>query len=212
MQKGFALPILILAIVGISIIGVVGYFLYQNQTKPAPITLPQPSPSLTSVTKESTNSAIMTDWKTYTNAKFTFMYPSNGYVQIDRPDWIEIPNEQNTEPYFIFRIQLKDNPDRLTIKQLVDQRVEEIRNNQYNLSANTQADKTLQTMKEYRNGQINGIKLATFFEGYPTGYGEILMAKDNFVYDFTIHDGSGNVDTLYEKMLDQILSTFKFLP
>jgi len=78
--NGFALPIIILAIVGISVIGVGGYFLYQNQTKPTPIAISQPNLSPTvSTTKESTNSADMSTWKTYTNKEFglSFMYPDN---------------------------------------------------------------------------------------------------------------------------------------
>ena len=78
-QKGLA-PILIVLLIAV---GIGGYLLYQKQLKP--VSVPQPSPSPV-VSPESSNSAQTTNpdliganWKTYTNTKYSFTvnYPSD---------------------------------------------------------------------------------------------------------------------------------------
>ena len=86
----------------------------------------------------------------------------------------------------------------------------DLRNNPNVPWGKTQADETIKTMKEYSNGQISGLKLKSFDEGYPQEFGEVIDATDRNIYTFQINDGNGSVSINEENLLDQILSTFKF--
>lgn len=63
MQKGFALPLILIGILLVSLIGAGGYYFYQNKYFPK-TSIPQPSPQ---PQKDETS-----DWKTYTNTKYGY--------------------------------------------------------------------------------------------------------------------------------------------
>lgn len=154
----------------------------------------------------------LSNWKTYSNSKnnFTFKYPPNGYIPSYQSASVYITDENNLPPFFIFTIDIKDNPNHLTTRQVVEKEEEDLRNNKNAPWYKSQADKTLQTMKEYSNGGVKGLRLENFDEGYDTGFGIVVDATENNIYTFSINDGNGGVEEYDEKLLDQILSTFKF--
>lgn len=210
MQKGFSAIIILVAV--LIILAVVGgaYYLGRQTTPKSQSQSPVVTSQLSSSPSPTSNETV--NWKTYTNKKYhlAFNYPPNGEAdEGSAQSSIRIFNN-NAPPYFIFTIDIQDNPSHLTNQQAVDKIVESVRNNKYNPVAKDQADKTIQTLKEYTNGQIKAIRLKSFFEGYEEDYGEIIYATENNIYTFNIHDGSGGVGNLEEKLLDQILSTFKF--
>jgi hypothetical protein len=147
------------------------------------------------------------DWKVYTEDGFSFKYPSNGTVNLQSSN---VYISSITEPYFIFTIKADENPNHLTSKQVAEQMMADLRNNPNVRWGKTQADETIKTMKEYSNGQISGLKLKSFDEGYPQGFGEVIDTTNTSIYTFQINDGNGSVSINEEQLLDQILSTFKF--
>jgi len=200
------------------------YFLGKsNKNEPAKV-VSQPAPQIvksqSTPTPESTSAASpattgagdMTSWKIYKSKNFEFQYPPNGMVLNESSSIVYISYKDGTKPYWTFTINLSDNTVHLTTKQFVDKIINDLRNKNVP-GAKSQADQMQQTMKEYTNGQIAGIKLQTFDEGYPQKFGKVVEATNNQIYEFSIGDGSGGgVSDNDEKRLDQILSTFKFIP
>ncbi len=218
-QKGFFLPILGV-IVLILVVGTGAYYFGKNSNNTTIETSESPSqsPQLFDTSQKQVAPAISptvdetANWKTYVDKKnqFSFKYPSNGHVETEQVSVVYIAT--NNKPYFTFTVRTEDNPNHLTTKHVVDKMVDDLKNNKNAPWAKSQADQTLQTMKDYSNGQITGIKLQSFDEGYPGAFGEVVEATENKIYTFYIGDGSGsNVINSDEKLLDQILSTFKFL-
>lgn len=213
-QKGLA-PILIILLIAL-VVG--GYLVYQKQTKPVvpqPVTQSAPNPVTSPVASSSAETAnpdsIGAKWKTYSGTSYTFKYPSNGNVLTEQSSDVYI--SADTQPYFAFIVKTVDNPKHQTTQQVIDQMIIDLRNNKNIPWAKSQADQTSQTMRKYVNGQIKGIKLQSFDEGYPQKFGEVIEATEDVIYTFNIGDGSGGgVSDNDEKLLDQILSTFKFLP
>jgi hypothetical protein len=156
------------------------------------------------------NSSVDTStWKTYKGKNFEFKYPSNGKVETDQLSLVYI--SANIQPYYTFTINVENNPSKLTTTQAVNKIISDIRNNKNAPWATSQADQMTKTLKDYTNGQINGIKLQSFDEGYPGAFGDVIQATENNIYKFHIGNGSGGgVSKNDEMRLDQILQTFKF--
>jgi len=55
----------------------------------------------------------------------------------------------------------------------------------------------------YDNGQIKGIKI---YNG-----SKVIMVNDETLYTFNLDDGNSGISTFDAKLLDKILSTFKFI-
>ncbi len=228
-QKGFA-PVLIVLLIAIFALGS-GYFIYQKSqiSKPTQVACTQeakicpdgssvgrtgPNCEFTAcpIPQESTSSANTTNWKTYNNKTFLFKYPSNGeLVDLKSASVIDI-EAGSTPPYFIFRMNIADNINHFSTNQVVEKMADDLRNNKNIPWGQSQADKTLQTMKKYTNEEIQGLRLENFSEGYDTGFGVVVDATEDKIYTFSINNGNGEVGDSEEKLLDQILSTFKFLP
>ncbi|OGE45837.1 hypothetical protein A3B39_01245 [Candidatus Daviesbacteria bacterium RIFCSPLOWO2_01_FULL_37_10] len=211
-QKGLA-PILIVILV--AVLGIGGYFVYTSlrggmyQTvRPDTAISPSTSPTTATPTPSSDPTA---NWKTYQSANFSFKYPSNGVVKNASSTIVFVSYQEDTKPYWTFSVSTTDNPMHLSTKQIVDKIVSDLKSNQNAPWAKSQADQMSDTMKAYTNGQITGIKLQSFDEGYPQSFGRVVQATENKIYEFNIGDGSGGgVSDEDEKLFDQILSTFKF--
>lgn len=215
MQKGFAVWWMLIGFALTVAVASSAYYLVK-------IVIPKPNPQELSVETKtiptlspSPPADEVSTWKAYISQKYnlTFKYPPNGQVEegLTQPPIRVVSN--NSPPYFIFSVDIQDNPDDLSSLQAVEKMAENIRNNPYlpGPGAKNQADKIIQTLKEYKNGQINGIRLMSFFEGYEQGFGRVVYATKNNIYIFSIHDGSGNVTDIEEKLLDQVITTLKFL-
>src|SRR3990167_954644 len=72
-QKGFA-PILVLVIV--LTLGIIGFVAMQS-FQPKPLVTPTPPAN-------SSRDEVLRDWKTYTNAQFTFNYPSIWFISEEK--------------------------------------------------------------------------------------------------------------------------------
>jgi len=225
MSKGFSAVYILVGILILAAVAGGAYFLGRQtlsfrgasemsdlpRDKTGAAILPASSPTPT--VSESTGSADMANWKTYTTKGFEFRYPPNGVLTNESLNMIYISYQENTKPYWTFTANLSDNPNHLTSKQYVDKMINDLRNNKNAPWAKSQADQMQQTMKDYTNNQIIGIKLQSFDEGYPQEFGKVVEATENKIYVFNIGNGSGGgVGDEDEKLLDQILSTFKFIP
>lgn len=208
MQKGFALPLVLIGILLASFVGAGGYYLYQTKTKDAQIiTAPQPSPE-SQVKDETAN------WKTYINKKykFTIKYPESWYVSEYMPgsplillfDRNPVPKDTIlTHPWQEFTITV-DNlyPSKIfteigTIKGEVVDKVE------YGRTNITKTDfKGLSAIKSY-------LETPTFsgLEGSPSTSIYFNYSSNGWVIRYPNINYNGEHDSLY----DQILSTFKFL-
>ena len=212
MQKGQGLILVIVGLVIVAAIAGGSYYFGKSQvSKPQnPVVTSQtPQPTIIPVASPSATPDETTNWKTYTSTGYAFKYPSNGDVVTDQTSVVYISG--NTQPYFTFTVRNEDNSNHLTTKQVVDKLITDLRNNKNAPWAKSQADQTLQTLKEYTNGQIVGIKLQSFDEGYPQRFGEVVEVTTDKIYTFHIGNGSGGgVSDNDERLLDKILSTFKF--
>lgn len=175
------------------------------------------SPTPTNPTPTPTPVDTTAKWKTFEDPlhRFSFQYPSTSAPDksLTRPGFVYIVADASKTPWkqnFIFNLSVSPNLNNLTTKEIVEDKIQNIRNDKNAPWAKEQANKMDQTLKAYSNNWVQGIKLQTFFEGYPSGFGEVIMVNGKEIYDFFIHDGNGEVYEEQEKLLDQILSTFKF--
>ncbi len=210
-QKGFS-PLLIVLSIAL-VVGVVGGGIYyQNLSKPVeiipvPSTLPLPSAESPSLPPDSET----TNWKTYEGNGMSFQYPGNGAIGDTGNVYpVYITSNANTDPRFIFSVAFQDNPNHLTAKQVVEKSTDELRKNTNAPWFKGQADKTIQTMKDYKNGLIQGVMLQSFFEGEASGFGNVIYATNDKIFFFNIHNGDGYVTASEEKIFEKILSTIKF--
>jgi len=196
-QKGSSSLLILVAV--LIILGLSGYYYIHTQNDISYNLNPAPTPTLDATA----------NWKTYKNSEFEFRYPTHGEIVTENPSTVYI--SANTQPYYTFTVKTEDNPNKLTAQQVVDKVVSDLRNDKDAPWAKSQADMLQKTAKTYTNGQIDGIKLQSFDEGYPGAFGEVVQVKGDKIYHFYIGDGSGaSVTEVDEKKLDQILSTFKF--
>lgn len=104
-QKGL-IPIVIILLIAILVVG--GYLIYKLPRTGVTPSTPQPT-QLTSVLipkNESTNSAEITNWKTYTNNtyKYSFKYPETWQIEpyfTDKEVWIVNVNDKSKRHYSI---------------------------------------------------------------------------------------------------------------
>lgn len=194
MKKGIVLPLLLLLASVSLIIG--AFFLLDNEPK-TPTQTATPVPVIDT-----------TDWKTYTNKElgFSFKYPQDAKYSID-PNvkngiqiWLEVPNN------FTFYITTVPNSKKLSL----DNPQQLFNNGPFTADLGnailTQTD--LGGLKAYKadncciNHEFNFWALT-----------EIATIKNQYVYEIRVESKEhtkqypSNVD---RKLLDQILSTFKF--
>jgi len=171
-----------------------------------------PTPSVS----ESTSSADMANWKTYTNKEygFLFKYPSDGNFSLNSQDSLSLTNSNsNTPPYYLLDLEVKDNPQNLSARDFINNELTILRNNKNSPNSSALADKRQATIKDYQNGQITGVLMRGGSDGDSvTDFIEIVSVQKSNIYKFTIHDGNGSVSDFQNKLINQILSTFKFIP
>lgn len=211
-SKGFA-PILIVVMIA-ALVG--GYLLYQNQTKPTPLPTTQLTSTPTS-SPESTNSAETTNWKTYTNKDnyFSFKYPPM-FTVTEKKETFESNNNNgrkmtNNQYFYSFSTGkiINGNPDfsgflvtifpafGLTITQ--------------NFSFSEDDKKICTNCKITFLLPSNGADEVATYTTMSGSY-RIYRVKDNFVEVGGFQDSNILPDKSDLVNLDQILSTFKFLP
>lgn len=207
-QKGFMTAFILIGILITAVIaGGVYYLKIQRSTTSTPSSIMNPQTMQPTPTTDET-----ADWKTFKGKAFEFKYPSNGEVVTESSSTTYISYEEGTKPYWTFTVNLADNPSHLTTKQVVDKKIAGLRNNKNAPWAKSQADQMQQSMKDYTNGQIIGIKLQSFDEGYPQEFGDVVQATESTIYTFHVGDGSGGgVGGNEERLLDKILATFEFV-
>lgn len=188
--------IILLALIG----GGVWFFL--NINKPQPISV-QPNPiASTSATLDQT-----ADWKTYTNTDFNFSVKYPDTIQINKAGeggpantYINIPNIQtndSAEKTLIIFYYVTDETPEDKVNTLIEQN---------RLDTTTTVVKM--SSEKYENNNIQGIKLISKFSNL-TRY-QIFLKHNKAMYQFVIN-ASLNNDITTQAIVDQILSTFKFL-
>lgn len=205
-QKGIA-PILIVLLIALT---VGGYLLYQNQSKPAPVqqaTQPTPTPDETA------------SWKTYKNDQFNF--------ELRLPEDVQIKENQagsNTIRFSnVYKWEDKEiDPD---TKQYLDIFLfVSIVDPQIDLKDWILKDATRPMPNGKIESQIKG-EIQKYKQGFVDGYWYvgiveeedkyIVFKKDNKIFKFRLNGyqtGSSYKDNPNaETILDQIISTFRFL-
>lgn len=170
------------------------------------------------------------NWKTYINNEghYSFRYPPNIIIQTRNEQYSfmtgkdtkvvvlkksSIPsiNSQATKEWFELIIYSEDNPSNSSPSELIQNYLQRLNNTSHDprdTSVKTVTDKINKSMKEYQNGQINGIH-ALF--GFDYDYDTIIQVKNNkiFTFQYTGENG-GKVNPETERFISEILSTFKF--
>lgn len=210
MQKGFVLvPILIIAF--IIVIPVGAYYFYSDKISTKSIATPDvirqdvvstPSPQKLSLDKA--------DWKEFSDPNFNlkFKYPSTAIAQVLAEEQRIVISENKIAPYFIFTINITNNPSDLTSYQVLEKKVEDLRNKNIPGSKNL-ADYRQSTIQDYESGYTKGSLMRWGKDGDSVSDAlQVVFVAGDKIYDFMIHDGNGTVDEYQKKMMDEILSTF----
>jgi len=221
-KNGF-LPIMIIVPLAF-VLGIVAIFLYfQLKSKPAP----QPQPTTTSqstptpapVTKATPTTDETASWKTYKdpNYNFTFKYPNETglakttlYSMLSKSEssGLEIspPRIEPFDNWYSFGLVVKDNPQNTDANTIINNYMEEIKKDCTPPACDV-PKKITDTLKPYKNGEIDGY---IFNFGAETNSRMVVSAKNNKTYIFRMTGDNGQVTDFGLKVLDQILSRFKF--
>lgn len=147
------------------------------------------------------------EWKTYTGDGFNFNYPSYAIVN-ETVGQIHINNDK-VKPYFSFQINISENTTRLTSLQVLNNELDLLKKN--NPNADNLAEYRKSTIKDYEKGDIKGSYMRWGLEGDSVSDAiEIVTTNNSKIYVFKIDDGNGSVTNDQQKLLEKILSTFKF--
>lgn len=205
MQKGVA-PILIVILV--ALLGIGGYFAYTSlrgsgeagNVAISPSNTPQPSPSTT----ESTGSAEIANWKTYTNAKYsyTLKYP---------PEWRILTkglSDESTSPFPIINSPCELSTESVCSQVSVSMNEEFREPNSISNKTNTKLDNEDAIAFEVSQPNVNesGMLLYAISVDHNNN-------KYTLTYSETQKDGhfiTNMNNWKNKKIFDQILSTFKF--
>jgi len=229
-QKCIA-PILIVILIAVA---VGGYLLYQEQTKPVvvPQTISQSSPSPV-VSPVASSSAEIANWKTYTNIQdgYSMKYRQD-FVVTNRDTWTFFKSPiaakgggYPDEDWFNLAISIKDNPNNQTALEYVNEYAnstitESLKriptsavNPELRKFYDTRANNVRSSFKNYSNEIIEGAIGDT--DGYENPNTAVIFSKNKKIYIFELLGGpnTGTPPTeTAEKIFQQILSTFKFIP
>jgi len=198
-QKGFA-PILVLVI--ILILGGVGFVVMQS-FQPKPLVTPTPNLS---------RDEDLRGWKTYTNAQFTFNYPSIWFISEEKDkvilysyDYTKLgdfnPPIDVPEGLDIFQIHISTDNQYADIKSWFEKQKEKI-------SPVTNKTYEFLSVKEVTIDEFQGI----YYEGADE-WGGGLYANTSFETPNKelVHFSTNLFYKGHEKTYNQILSTFRFL-
>lgn len=231
-QKGFITSLIIIILAAAASAG--GYFIYQKQIKSSLSKTTQqtiePSPSPSDETA---------GWKTYTepNGMLSFKYPetvNQGKVNIlHETNFSEdvlledvltvIRKDKNFSPQNVLTRVSIDHPysltypngesDPFTITITAWRNKEDITNEQvktYLLSYKTPPGPyhgSYVDIQDYQNGEIKGIY---YIVRSDQEHEEVYMATKSRIYNFTFNSESTSTAGKTRRLVDQILSTFKF--
>lgn len=206
--------ILIVIILILTFAGGGAYFVLNSKTKPqptisnaTPTSIPTPTPNPTA------------NWKTYKdpNYNFSFKYPNEAgltkktlYSMLSRSEssGLEIspPRIGPFENWYSFDLAVKDNPQNTDVHTIVNNYMEEIKKDCTSPACDV-PKKITDTLKPYKNGKIDGY---IFNFGAETNSRMVVSAENNKTYIFRMTGDNGQVTDFGLKVLNQILSTFKF--
>ncbi len=205
-EQGFILPIIIVVLV-IAVLGTAGYFAYRQYSAPKPIACTQEAkvcPDGSSVGRTGPNCEFAqcpdqtAGWKTYTNTQygFTFEYPQNWSLD----DWSLDEGVHSlivSDPL----VEIWLDKDVIDINKklpilIIGIRKKNIKDMNIPVDAENYAFAS-QEAKFACLKEKETIGMCTLFLGY----------KEN-----TLYVVSGGVDFRSDKVLNQIISTFKFIP
>lgn len=227
MQKGSA-PVLVL--VGILVLAIVagGAYYYSRCRNgifmdgkcynwvPPPSAWSSPLPSSSPDTSPVPNGTGETaNWKTFTDAKnrFVFKYPPGAKIENTASDLIYLTNaDSGKPPYYLLSLEIKKQlKQSITADGFIYLELDELISKKEFPGAADLANKRLATLKSYQNGQINGSLIRGGTDGDSvTDFIEVIVVQKENIFKFVMHDGNGAVDDFQKKLMDQILSTFKF--
>ncbi len=196
-QKGLT-PILIVLILA-ALIG--GYVLYSRQKSSTPSSLQPFDSAQGKPTPQTSSSAEMANWKTYTNIPngFSIKYPSewnvkeNTYNKSDLPKFsvtIMPPSKPDIEFPPIIGVRVYDNSSSLTLENFVKKQ------NPFSFQSTTVVV-----------SGVGGIKIS--LPG-ATNNDHIFLAFNKNIYDISLDHSVKKEDDINSETFNQILSTFKF--
>lgn len=193
------------------------------------ITTSQTTPTSTPVTDETAN------WKTYTNSQYNFSlkYPfaatvkenveAKGYMTDNPAQAIKIllnrptPGSKEVDSFdysswFELTITVENNPNNLTPDVIVKNYLNKVNaapeDSLYQTNKSI-TNKVTNSLKNYSNGEINGLSTEV---GVEYTLRDILMTKKGKLFSFIYTGDDGQLPGEKGiKMIDILLSTFKFL-
>ena len=166
-----------------------------------------PTPTPTIIQTPTPTPGPTEDWKIFTGDGFNFNYPS--YAIINETVGQIYINNNKVKPYFSFQINISENTTSLTSLQVLNNELDLLKKN--NPNADNLAEYRKSTIKDYEKGDIKGSYMRWGHEGDSVSDAiEIVTANNGKIFIFKIDDGNGSVTNDQQKLLDQILSTFKF--
>lgn len=199
-QSGLA-PILIVTLIAVLAVG--GYFWFNYSNNQTGI-IPKPSPGPADETA---------NWKTYANTEYNLSlnYPND--LQIKENDFgvhksIIFSNEYKPpfSNYFNFGLIIHTVKGEINLKTWLEDYIIQ------NLPSGKRGSIVLEDIMPYKNDKIEGFY---FIGGKESVNKYIIFKNDNYIYEIVL-SGSGTGASYTEnpnaeKLLDQILSTFKFI-
>lgn len=211
-QKGFILlPVIIIVI----LIGVLGYFIYQNtqlQKNGGNLTAPSVIPTVNSP-KSSLTLNSTANWKTYTDPKYNYSFKYPTRYEIEKPMFEALPEGEvsfnagsKADSFWIDAVSFNGTLDQFVSKYTAYDPVPKVVMTNLNVSSPlgelvNQNDTTIRLYKYTNHYDQNINPEAKDIINY-TGF----IVSGNFGYILRSENGA---DNLFE--IDQILSTFKFL-
>lgn len=160
-----------------------------------------------------------TNWKTYTTSEYdiSFRYPFDAKVITQtiysmlssKPSdgiIVEPPYQEPYSKWYSFALVVRDNPQRLDARTIIDSYIEDIRKSCTSPACET-PKMILDTLKQYKNADIDGY---IFHMGAETDSVMVVQVKNGRTYIFRMSGDQGNVTNYGVILFDQILSTFRF--
>ena len=206
MQKGFALPLVLVGILLIGLIGAGGYYFYQTKSKDSQnIPTSRPSPQAQTIKKDETS-----DWKVYENQEigYSIKYPTDANIKvyttlsdISLNKTITIINFNKGNSYI--SILHEPNPNRLPVNQWLEERRKEEK-------MNCQLD-CFGFSSDAKQMTIDGNEALGQSLGSVIGTENVYLSVDNYILWFraTTQSEIGPNETTKQLLLD-MLQTFKF--
>jgi hypothetical protein len=162
------------------------------------------------------NQVDISNWKTYTGKDFSFQYPPDATAEsiretseiVPKPDIlirVTPPFQPPWDEYYNLLISVEKNPESLSSRELIDEYIKTI---EVHPTTEGTINKIKKSIKEYKNGDVNGLMVNTGFE---YDWLEVYQVRDGKTYNFQITGDQGGLNDYVIEMFDKILATFKFI-